>query len=359
MTPSKILTVNKYCSEIEWDKELEENCINLVVAPTGSGKTKAFIEDFSRDKKLVVAAPFVSLSKQINLSNPDYEIRKGLLASESVNLSNGIITSFHSIQKALEMTDIDLLVIDEIHYLIDYAGFTYGVLSNFWKTVDALKEKFPKMKIVALTATPHFVRLATFLNFNFIVVRQKNPTSKPSEILVSRSWTKEYAKNDKTFICLYPSKKMGFTWSQKYGGTYIDADAKGYSNSYNAIIEGEMPAKKVFTSTVMSTGISILDPVDIVYTNWLNLSTICQMSARPRQGGHILKVTQIDQPWFLKDGMDEPVLNFKEKDYEYNFKLINQYEIWYSWRIHQDPNDLHATLYRMIWAPELPLEPIY
>jgi len=356
---TKILQINKYCSEINWDKELAEDVINLVVAPTGSGKTKAFIEDFPRDRKIAVVAPFVSLSKQINLSNPDYEIRRGLLASELLNMSNGIITSFHSIQKTLEMTEIDLLVIDEIHYLIDYAGFTYGVLNNFWKTIDQLKEKFPKMRIVALTATPHFIRLATFLNFHLIVVKQKESTAKPSQIMVSRSWTKEYNKDDKTFICLYPSKKMGMTWSKKYRGAYVDADSKGYSKDYEAIIEGSMPNKKVFTSTVMSTGISITDPVDVVYTNWLNLTTICQMSARPRIGGHLLKVTQIDQPWFIKDGMDEPKLIFKENDYEYNFKLINSYEVWYSWRIHQDPNDLYSTLYKMIWAPESPLDPIY
>ena len=118
---TKILEINKYCSEINWEKELEENCINLVVAPTGSGKTKAFIDDFPREKNIAILAPFVSLISQILLNNSDFQKQTGLREIDQLNFSNGVITSFHYSPRYLAMKNIDLLVIDEIHYLINYA----------------------------------------------------------------------------------------------------------------------------------------------------------------------------------------------------------------------------------------------
>ena len=78
------------------------------------------------------------------------------------------------------------------------------------------------------------------------------------------------------------------------------------------------------------------------------------MSSRPRLGGHDLKVTQTANPYFLKDGMEEPILNFTS-DYEGNFKLLNDYERWYSWTAHQNENDLLSIIYQMLWRPDLNL----
>lgn len=346
----KKITVDKYCSEIDWDEHLEEGVINLIVAGTGSGKTHSLVTNAPRDKKIAVVAPFTSITEQIFLANPDFSIETGTKTLDKINFANGMITSFHSSSRLLEMNSIDLLVIDELHYLVNYAGFAFGLLNQFWGNVQVLRERFPKMKIVALTATPHFVRMADFLDFNVIVVQQKNPTAKPSEIIVGRSWTGEY-KLDNSFIALYPSKKMGAGWAKKHKGSYIDAKTKD-SDAFAKIVEGKMPSKKVFTSTLLSTGVSILDPVDIVYTNWLSLTDIVQMSSRPRQGGHLLKVTQTPKPFFLRDGMDKPKLNFGT-DFENNFKLLNEYERWYSWMAHQDEVDLFAIVYQMLWRPDI------
>jgi hypothetical protein len=111
-----------------------------------------------------------------------------------------------------------------------------------------------------------------------------------------------------------------------------------------------MPSQKVFTSTLLATGVSITEPVDTVYTNWLLLSDIVQMSSRPRIGGHDLKVTQTANPWFLRDGMDKPVLDFG-KDFEANMRLINEYSTWYSWQAHQDEADLYHIINQMLWLP--------
>ncbi len=349
---TQIVKIKKYCSEVDWDPYLEENVINLIVAPTGSGKTYSFVTNYTRDKNIAVVAPFTSITEQIFLANPDFSIETGMKTLEKINFANGMITSFHSSAKLLEMNNIDMLVIDELHYLINYAGFAYGLINTFWTNVNILRKKFPHMKIVALTATPHFVRLADFLDFNLIVVQQMEPTAKPSDIFVGRSWLGEY-KKDISFIALYPSRKTGLSWSKKYHGAYIDSQTKD-SAAFKAIVEGHMPNKKVFTSTLMSTGVSITEPVDEVITNWLTLTDIVQMSSRPRLGGHLLKVTQTPSPYFLRDGMDKPKLDFTN-DFEQNFKLLNQYEQWYSWQVHQEENDLLSIIYQMLWRPDMTL----
>lgn len=349
---TKKIKIEKYLSEISWDEHLEPNVINLIVAPTGSGKTHSFVTNAPRDRNTAVVAPFTSITEQIFLSNPDFSLQSGTKTLDKIDFSNGMITSFHSSARLLEMNNIDLLVIDELHYLINYAGFAHGLINAFWENVGLLRQKFPHMKIVALTATPHFVRLADFLDMKPIIVEQNTPTAKPGQIYIGRSWKNEFSKNS-TFISLFPSKKTGLAWSKKYNGSYIDSANKGTA-AFQKIVEGKMPSKKVFTSTLLSTGVSITEPVDTVYTNWLSLTDIVQMSSRPRLGGHDLKVTQTANPFYLKNGMDKPVLAFTD-NYEENFKLLNDYETWYSWRAHQDETDLLSIIYQMLWRPDLAL----
>ena len=52
--------------------------------------------------------------------------------------------------------------------------------------------------------------------------------------------------------------------------------------------------------------------------------------------------------------MDRPKLDFTD-DFERNFKLLNAYEQWYSWQVHQDENDLLSVVYQMLWRPDLAL----
>lgn len=344
------MKVKKYCSEIDWINYLKSDCINLIVAPTGSGKSQMALDFSMQEMNVAFCAPFLSITQQVKLNYPHMDISTGTKVKEEESFADGRITSFHSAPRLLELKNIDLLIIDEIHYLVNYAGFSFGAIGRLWETIDKLKKKHPHMRILALTGTPHFVRKANFLNFNEIVVQQTEPTSKPSEIFVSRSWTKEYAKNN-VFIALYPSKKMGKSWANKYHGAYIDSATKATSDEYQAILQGRLIAQKTFTSTVLSTGVSILDAVDIVYTNWLSLTDCVQFSSRPRQGGHQLKVTQTPKPFFLQGGCDKPNLSWT-KDYEKNFYLLNKYEEWVSYNYHQTEEDLYSAVFQMLWAPQ-------
>lgn len=344
----KNIQINKYCSEIDLTSLLEPDCINLMIASTGSGKTRAALSLSQLGHDVSFVAPFTGITNQVHNNFPSLELEVGVNADEKLNLAGGRITTFHSAAKLLELKNIDLLVIDEIHTLISYT-FAVGLLTSFWDVVEKLKAKHPHMKILALTGTPQFVRLASFLDFNIINIDQKEATAKPDSLFVSRSWTKEYAK-ETNFITLYPSRKIGKNWASKHNGAYIDSKIKDSSDAYKAIVEGKMPRSKVFTSTLLATGVSITDPVDTIYTNWLYLQDIVQMSSRPRLGGHKLKVTQVKSPWFLKDGISRPDLNFTS-DFERNFQLINEYATWYSWAAHQDEYDLHYIVNQMLWLP--------
>lgn len=344
------IKVERYCSEADILSILKEDCINLVCASTGSGKTKMCM-DWATESEMKVGfvAPFVSITNQVKLDHPEIELHTGLIAQEQDVYADGRITSFHSIPKMLELKELDILVIDEIHILSAYAGYTYGMLTAFWDTITKLKQKHPNMKIVALTGTPHFVRLYPHFNFNMIEIEPKLQLSKPSEILVSKSWTKELEKEN-NYLYLYASRKQGAQQAKKYKGVFIDSASKDRSMSYYKILEGKMPANRVFTSTLLSTGISIKDPVDTIYTNWLDLISIVQMSARARLGNHKLKVTKT-VPFFLKDGMDKPDLKWSG-NFEQDMKLLNEYETWYSYMAHKgDINDLFSIIYQMIWSP--------
>lgn len=357
MKNKQVIHVEKYCSEVDWDNVLKPDCINLVIASTGSGKSHAMLDMVNKGKSVAVVAPYVSITNQMKIAFPEMEIKTGMVADGSESYADGRITSFHSIPKMLELNNIDLLVIDEWHVLCSYASYTFGMLTVFWNTIEQLKVKHPHMKIVALTGTPQFMVLADFLDYNVIAVRPKHVLAKPSDLFVSRSWARELAKNE-NYLYLYASKKQGKSQASKHGGVYIDAESKDGSDAYNEILQGKMPASKVFTSTVLSTGISITDPIETVYTNWVDLVDTIQMSARVRQGGHVLKVTQTI-PWFMKDGVREPELKWTS-DFESNMKLLNDYQKWYSYMAHSaDESTLFSILYQMLWLPEEELPIIY
>ena len=95
----KKLLVNKYLSEIDWIQELEEGTENLIVANTGGGKSRAFIQDLSQKKNIAITSPFVSLNHQFMELNPNLSIEVGLKTKTNNILSNnGVIVSFFVIK---------------------------------------------------------------------------------------------------------------------------------------------------------------------------------------------------------------------------------------------------------------------
>lgn len=314
----------------------------------------------SRDKKVGVLAPFTALTSQIYAKNEDYSLRTGVKAEDIVNMSNGVIASFHSSEKLLEMTHIDYLIIDEIHELINYAGFTTGMIRRFWKTVNELKRRNPNLIIIALTGTPQFVRQATFLDMQEWVIEPKKMKAKPSNLEVSSSWKSELNSKD-SYIYLYSAKRSGVKLANEFDGEFLSSANKTLTASYTDIIEGRMPDDRLFTSTLIATGVSIDDPVEYVYTDWVDIVTIVQMSARIRSGGHKLRVRQVSYPPYLAgkqiSDIKKPALRWG-MDAEFNFRLLKEYQDWYSIQAHQDPDLLESILEQMLWEPEKPLPPL-
>jgi len=346
----KKLKIEKYCSEINWEEVLEPNCVNLVCAPTGSGKSTVFLNMASSGSKIAYVAPFVSITNQIKLNHPEMELKTGTKAGEEEEVfANGRITSFHSIPKMLELKEVDLLVIDEIHVLSQYAGYTKGMLTVFANTITELRKKHPNMKIVALTGTPQFIKMYEPLNFHLIEVEAKQALSKPVSIKVATSWTKDLPK-ETSYLYLYASRKQGMQQAKKYHGEYIDSASKDRTQAYVDLLAGRMSASRLFTSTVLATGISIIDPVKAVYTNWPDLVTIAQIAARPRAGGHILYVTKT-VPFFMRGGVQRPVLDWTG-DFELDMRLLHRYETYYAYKAHSGGiNQLKNIIHQMIWLP--------
>lgn len=347
--------IDKYLSELDIENILEPNCVNLIISSTGSGKTRALLDLAGRNKTVAFVAPFVSITSQLAEQYDNLEKVKGMVAlGEQAITADGRVCSFHSIPRLLELKNIDILVIDEIHYLPNYAGFTRGMLTTFWATLMELKNKHPEMKIVALTATPQFIRLYTPFDFNEIFISPTQVLSKPAKIEVKSTFRNDIDRYS-SYLFLYDSKKNGAAKARNFNGHFISSDNKETSPAYYDILQGRLPADKprIFTSTVLSTGISITDPVDYVYTHWLSLSDIVQTAARPRQGGHILRVQKCI-PWHIqKQGMlDEPLLNWSG-DFEKDMKLLNQWTEFYSWAVQMSGFEtIHDVIYQLFWAPE-------
>lgn len=350
-----IYNIDKYCSEIDWDAALQPDCINLVVASTGSGKTKVFMDmSTEENKKVAFVAPFLSITNQVKSLYPEMTISTGTKENAGETCAGGRITSFHSIPRLLELEQIDVLVIDEIHSLVGYSGYTFGMLTLFWDTFQKLREKHPKMKVVALTATPQFLFMYPYFNFNTIVVRSKTTLSKPKEILVARSWLRELKKMDSSFIYLYASKTQGKKQAEKYNGAYIDSATKDSSKVYMNLLEGEATHPRIFTSTLLATGISINTPIPTAITNWTSLVDIVQFSARVRPGVDRLLITQ-SIPFFARDGLARPVLNWTG-NFETDMRLLNEYQTYYSVLAHStDEGTLYNTIYQMLYLPEAEL----
>ena len=354
--------IDRYCSELGYNfiENLPTQTINLISSKTNTGKSVFFIGSHADDKVIGVTAPFTALSEQIYRDNPSYKVKKGLKAQTegTIELDNGRITSFHSAERLLELKHLDYLIIDELHEMINYAGFSPAMIGRFWETVDKLKEMHPNLVIIALSGTPQFLRYADFLDMNLYVINLRDTsTQAPSKIEIKSSWLRDLNSSDK-YLYLYNTRKNGRAWANRFDGGYIESAIKEKSKVYEDIVKGKMSHDRIFTSTLLATGVSILEPVDYIYTNWVDLVAIVQLCARPRVGRHILRVTKIKKPVYMRHSvweMKKPELVWTDS-YKDNFILLHKYQEWYSCVAHQDEDMLREILYTMLFQPakELP-----
>lgn len=348
----KIINIEQYCSEIDILGLLEPTPkINLLVAPTGSGKTHALMSLAKQnDFNLAFCSPFTSINEQVNVNFPEFKIETGTKTQEVVSMGRHTITTFHSIPRLLELDNIDILVIDEIHQLVNYASYAYGMLNPFWDSLQQLITKHPHMKIIAATGTPQFVRLYPAFQFNEIIIKPKQMLfDKIDEIVVSRSLKNEYTKG--SYICLYPSRKQGLAQAAKHNGDFVESNGKETNSAYLKIItEGKLSKPRLFTSTLLATGVSIVDNVEKAIVNWADLVDAVQFTARLRNGCEKACFTCTDF-WHEKDGLMEIELTFSG-DFMKDMQLLGRYQAYISWLVRQD-EDLYMDIIKtMLSSPE-------
>ena len=359
-------------NKIEFIKQTEEfaemTCIStsnptkLFVLEGGivTHNSKAHIADLVSKANIAVTSPFIMLNEQFMKLNPVLQTYVGTKPREgSVLPSNGCVTSFHSIPRLLEITPntLDYLIVDEIHYMISFAGFAQEIINPFFETIDKLRILHPKLKVVYLTATPTFLEeFVKYRKMECFYIKPKTLLAKPAEIVIQSGLVNSIKQDPTNYICLFSSKKRGWDWAKKYGGAYISADVSQTEGNYAGLITGKMPQQRVFCSVVLSTGLSITDKVDTLYTSWTNLMDIVQFSARPRQGGHRLVVQSRPMAWLEKFTKRPQKIDWDICDYKDLFVYMNEFLMWVSVIAHQNDQVLEEMLNTMIYQPIVKVE---
>lgn len=353
MTAQKIINIEQYCTEINILELLQPSPVfNLLVAPTGSGKTTALMKlAESHDYNLAFVSPFTSINEQIAVEYPNFSIKTGMKAQDTVSQGRHTITTMHSILRLLELEHIDILVIDEIHQLVNYANYAAGILQPLWDTIQKLIIKHPHMRIIAATGTPQFIRLYPHFNFHEIIVKPKKMLlDKIDKIVVSRSLKNEYTKD--SYICLYPSRKQGLAQAMKHNGDFVESANKETNQAYiNIITEGKLNKPRLFTSTLLATGVSITDDeVDKAIVNWSDIVDAVQFVSRLRNGCKKACFTCCNF-WHEKDGV-EPVLLSFSGNFMQDMKILGRFQAYISWLVRQDETLYEEVIRLMLSKPE-------
>lgn len=369
---AKILKVDTYVSEKENEimDLLEKGKMNLLVAPTGSGKTKFFL-NMATNKKIGFLSPFTSVNEQVSSELGDLAtIQTGVKETDMVRFDNkSTITTFHSANKLLEMPQIDFLIIDEIHQLINYTGYTRGMIKQFGITLDKLMQKHPEMIVVALTGTPQFITQYSLWEFNEIIIKTKiNMLDKIGTIQIQSSIAK-YLKEDKKMLFLYSSKKQGEKQATNYNADFICSQNKELNDSYYEITsKGKFLSnkQKVFTSTLLATGVSITDDLEYLITSWSDIVDIIQFISRVRTkvDKAIIQSTYFFHFKFIEEKFGWEGMKWEDDfsgDLESDLKKIKELQDYVSFLLHTNPDTafLQSTVDKMLSRPEEPIFEVY
>ena len=133
--------------------EAVDGGINLVTAPTGSGKTYSTIKYAQENnKKLILLAPYKSTTWQ-TFTNYKHKDTVGFWGNKKVDLKgdeNIIIATYDKSKQIYEQIEVDdyTLIIDEAHNLVGQYDFRNEAISSIHRLEKAVKD------IIHITATP-------------------------------------------------------------------------------------------------------------------------------------------------------------------------------------------------------------
>jgi len=321
-TKDKVLHFNDYVSELNGEiiDNIKQHKKLIIQAPTGGGKTWAFLNVMKRFegaiipdcRSVIFAVPTTTIAAQAAndfYKNFDRDIPivdehfKGVKYGDNV-----FIATYDSVQKLRELIPDALLIIDESHLLFDAGGYRLEAVNDLYYYLGKAA------RAVLLSATPYKLE-----DWNYIRCTHKDK-SKGQKINISPIFYKSGTAIDLPI----PAAKDGITIirinntgtlealheilgdcaaivSSKYGTKYKEDSAV-----YRSLMtSGTVPKgiKYIFTTSLFDVGLSIRQQVDqIIMFSPLTVNEVLQFAARARKRGKINDT--INMTVYLKDGTD-------------------------------------------------------
>ena len=182
-TKKKRYLVEDYISKtkvVEQELMNPNGCGRISInAPTGSGKTRAIIESLHlvsslNSSKSVIVLPYKALPSQIATEYANYNVIaiSGGATDEQISearQANIVAVTYDSFSKVVtDPKDIDFLIIDEAHNLVNQYSFRDKALLKLQKFFNG----FSNVILISATPNPHFDKIG----FRSIIFeRSKNP----------------------------------------------------------------------------------------------------------------------------------------------------------------------------------------
>jgi hypothetical protein len=210
----------------------------LIIAPTGTGKTTAIIEyaNLYPNKKIVLLCPFRFLVDNIEKDNPNIACGYGSVFLNNNKTSRFIVTTYDSIEK---INDVDLFAVDEAHLLPSHSSFR-GIIPLILQT---------QTKVVFITATPEVIEdlFPSYNKRDYILEFKIHRPLEEVKIYAQKYNVKQtildiisnnkYNKN--TVLIRINSKRIIDKVMQTYKPTLKDKIACIYSDENNVLFEGQ------------------------------------------------------------------------------------------------------------------------
>jgi hypothetical protein len=210
----------------------------LIIAPTGTGKTTAIIEyaNLYPDKKIVLLCPFRFLVDNIQKNNKNIACGYGSVFLHNNKTSRFIVTTYDSIEK---IEDVDLFAVDEAHLLPSHSSFR-DIIPLILRT---------QTKVVFITATPEVIEdlFPTYNKRDYILEFKIHRHLEEVKIYAQKYNVKQTILdiisnnkfNKNTVLIRINSKRIIDEVMQTYKPTLKDKIACIYSDENNVLFEGQ------------------------------------------------------------------------------------------------------------------------
>ena len=306
----KEITVNKYISEAEEAiiKEIINNTLLAINAPTGSGKTTLFLQIAKRlNIPIVLCVPTVLLCEQLTakckkLGMDVYGLHGSVTPVKKckAEMSKITICTYDTLPK-INLSN-RWLIIDESHNLINGFGLNKSFRENTVRKILEMTATAKKTILISGTQNKH---LCKFLGFRYIEVKQKKhqkvnvvcvESDKPKMAILERLKAINWKENKIHFV--YQNNTEELHRIKDFlinNGILTEAEVEVVSRSdvnngtdkvYNQIIKnGKITGIKLVLATcIIAEGVDILNTnIGKILTVDINcIDTFKQLSARFR-----------------------------------------------------------------------------